>query len=172
MHAPTVGHFAAVKWILRFVQGTLPHGLHFTPSSFDLHGFSDANWASDIHDRKSISGYCVFLGANLVSWSAKKQATVSRSSTKAEYCALADIAAELCWIYIPTVHQLVDLFTKPLFGNVETTEPTRTEHSSAAVSASVSASAQSTLQPQLQKQATVAKVVIKSTCAETYGSYN
>ncbi|GMP66044.1 hypothetical protein CsSME_00026569 [Camellia sinensis var. sinensis] len=98
MHAPTVGHFAAVKRILRFVQGTLPHGLHYTPSTFDLHGFSDANWAGDIHDRKSISGYCVFLGNNLVSWSAKKQATVSRSSTEAEYRALAHTAAELSWL--------------------------------------------------------------------------
>ncbi|GMP85036.1 hypothetical protein CsSME_00038348 [Camellia sinensis var. sinensis] len=173
MHAPTVGHFAAVKRILRFVQGTLPYGLTFTPSTFDLHGFSDANWAGDIHDRKSTSGYCVFLETNLVSWSAKKQATVSRSSTKAEYRALAHTAAE---------------FTKPLsvsrfqyLKNKLMITELMTKHNSTAVLASVvvlasaSASAQPTLQPQLQKQATpsatVVRAVMDSTCVERYVSY-
>ncbi|XP_028063232.1 uncharacterized protein LOC114266531 [Camellia sinensis] len=114
MHAPTVGHFAAVKRILRFVQGTLPHGLHYTPSTFDLHGFSDANWAGDIHDRKSISGYCVFLGNNLVSWSAKKQATASRSSTEAEYRALAHTAAELSWLTMLLTEMGISSSTTPV----------------------------------------------------------
>ncbi|GMQ00074.1 hypothetical protein CsSME_00047302 [Camellia sinensis var. sinensis] len=48
MHSPTVGHFAAVKRLLRFVKGTLTHGLSFSPSSFDVHAFSDSNWAAKL----------------------------------------------------------------------------------------------------------------------------
>lgn len=98
MHAPTIGHFAAVKRLLRFVKGSIGHGLTYSPSSFDVQAYSDSNWAGDVFDRKSTSGYCIFLGSNLVSWSAKKQATVSRSSTEAEYRSLAHTAAELAWI--------------------------------------------------------------------------
>ncbi|XP_028083181.1 uncharacterized protein LOC114284473 [Camellia sinensis] len=107
MHNPTVGHYAGVKRLLRFVKGTLSHGRTYTPSSFDLQAYSDPNWARDSVDRKSTFGYCVFLGSNLISWSAKKQATVSRSSTEAEYQSLAHTAAELACL-------LADIFTKPL----------------------------------------------------------
>jgi len=60
--------------------------------------FSDADWAGCVDDRKSIGGFVVFLGSNLVSWSARKQATVSRSSTESEYKALANATAEVMWI--------------------------------------------------------------------------
>ncbi|XP_028125342.1 uncharacterized protein LOC114322271 [Camellia sinensis] len=114
MHAPTNGHFSAVKRLLRFVKGTLHHGLQFSPSTFDVHAFSDSNWAGDVLDRKSTSGYCIFLGSNLISWSAKKQATVSRSSTEAEYRALAHTTAELTWILM-LLHDLdIPLPTLPI----------------------------------------------------------
>ncbi|XP_028090289.1 uncharacterized protein LOC114290545 [Camellia sinensis] len=98
MHVPTIAHFALVKRILRYVKGTLTHGLRFTPGPFTLHAFTDANWAGDSLDRRSTSGFCVFLGPNLISWSAKKQPTVSRSSTEAEYRSMASTTAELVWL--------------------------------------------------------------------------
>ncbi|XP_028109530.1 uncharacterized protein LOC114308187 [Camellia sinensis] len=62
MHSPSNANFSAVKRILRYVKGTLSHGLTFSPSSFQLQAFTDFNWASDPFDRRSTSSYCIFLG--------------------------------------------------------------------------------------------------------------
>ncbi|KAJ9558897.1 hypothetical protein OSB04_013511 [Centaurea solstitialis] len=99
VHTPTVDHFQAVKRILRYVKGTIAFGLKFSSlSTASLHGYSDADWARCIETRRSTYGYSIFLGDNLVSWSAKKQPTVSRSSCESEYRAMANAAAELVWV--------------------------------------------------------------------------
>lgn len=64
-------------------------------TSMTLEGHCDAGWVSDPNDRRSISGYCVFLGSNLVSWQSKKQHVFSKSSTGAEYNSMAHLVAEI-----------------------------------------------------------------------------
>jgi histone deacetylase 1/2 len=99
LQSPTEEHWSAVKRILRFVHGTLGHGLLLRPSrSLSVSVYSDADWAGDVGDRRSTGGYALFHGVNLIAWSARKQATVSRSSTESEYKAVADATAELIWV--------------------------------------------------------------------------
>jgi len=99
MHDPREPHLAALKRILRYVRGTLHLGLLLRPSpATDLVVYTDADWAGCPDTRKSTSGYAVFLGDNLVSWSSKRQNTVSRSSAEAEYRAVANGVAEASWL--------------------------------------------------------------------------
>jgi hypothetical protein len=67
-------------------------------SQMQLMGYSDADWAGCVDTRKSISGYCFFIGKSLNSWRAKKQANVSKSSSEAEYIALSSATCELQWV--------------------------------------------------------------------------
>uniref|UniRef100_A0A2N9HH98 Integrase catalytic domain-containing protein n=1 Tax=Fagus sylvatica TaxID=28930 RepID=A0A2N9HH98_FAGSY len=98
MQNPTSAHMVAAKRVLRYVRGTLSHGILFQPGPMHLTVFTDADWAGNPVDRRSTTGFLVFLGNNLLTWASKKQPTVSRSSTKAEYRSLAVGAAEVAWI--------------------------------------------------------------------------
>ncbi|XP_017187342.1 uncharacterized mitochondrial protein AtMg00810-like [Malus domestica] len=85
--SPTDVHYEAVKCILHYLKGTLGHGfpIRYSTDSLFVVAYSDADWAGCPDTRRSTTGYCVFFGPNLISWSAKKQQTVSRLSVEAEY---------------------------------------------------------------------------------------
>jgi hypothetical protein len=88
-----------VKRILRYVSGTVKLGLTFKRSSSTLvSAFLDADWAGCVDDRRSTRGCVVYFGPNLISWSARKQATLSRSSTEVEYKSMANGTTEVIWI--------------------------------------------------------------------------
>jgi hypothetical protein len=95
MHRPTDQHLIVAKRILRYVQGSLSHGLSFQPGPLQLTAFADSDWASDPMDRRSTTGLIIFLGHNPITWQSKKQPTVSPSSTEAEYRALANCTVDL-----------------------------------------------------------------------------
>ncbi|XP_059277668.1 uncharacterized mitochondrial protein AtMg00810-like [Lycium ferocissimum] len=96
---PTQGDMKAVKRILRYLKGTLHYGIKFLAHSpLKLYGFCDTDWAGCSDTRRSTTGYCIYLGANCISWSSKKQPTVSISSSEAKYRSMASTMAELVWI--------------------------------------------------------------------------
>jgi histone deacetylase 1/2 len=114
MHAPTENHWSAVKRILRYIRGSINLGLFFHSSSTNtLHAYSDADWAGSLDDRRSTTGFCIYLGRNLISWSAKKQPTVSRSSTEAEYRSLAVTCTEILWIQYLLAELQIPLASTP-----------------------------------------------------------
>jgi hypothetical protein len=98
MHSPTDTHLVVAKRILRYLKGTLTHGLLFCPSSLTLQAYADANWAGNLDDHHSTSGYVVFLGSTPITWVSRKQSIVSRFSTEAEYRSLASATTEVFWI--------------------------------------------------------------------------
>lgn len=110
MHDPRASHLAALKRILRYLKGTLDYGLHLFPTrDFRLTAYSDADWGGCPDTRRSTSGYCVYFGDNLISWSSKRQQSTSRSSAEAEYRAVANAVAETSWLR----QLLVDLRCPP-----------------------------------------------------------
>ncbi|XP_071709322.1 uncharacterized protein [Rutidosis leptorrhynchoides] len=99
MHDPREPHLAALRRILSYIQGTIDLGLQLHASSTtSLLAYSDADWAGCPTTRRSTSGYYVFLGDNLLSWSTKRQLTPSRSSAEAEYKGVANVVAGICWL--------------------------------------------------------------------------
>ncbi|KAM1794461.1 hypothetical protein ACFX11_034934 [Malus domestica] len=97
MHSPMMEHFNLVKRILRYLKGSVGHGIIMKKST-QITGYCDADWAGNSIDCRSTMGYCTFMGGNLVTWKSKKQAVVARSSAEAEYRAMTSTACELIWL--------------------------------------------------------------------------
>ncbi|GJY98621.1 putative RNA-directed DNA polymerase, partial [Tanacetum coccineum] len=115
MHASIENRWSTFKRILRYLHGTVKHGMLIRCSSgstlqaftdmlwkgnpdTSLEAFSDADWAGDSDDQRSTGGFAIYLGSSLISWTARKQRKISRSSTESEYKALVDTVAELTWL--------------------------------------------------------------------------
>ena len=89
----------AVKRIIKYVGGTCDFGLFYSKeSNLSLAGFSDSDWASNADDRKSTTGGCFYVEANLVTWMSKKQNSMSLSTVEAEYIAAGSCCSQLLWM--------------------------------------------------------------------------
>ncbi|XP_057739664.1 uncharacterized mitochondrial protein AtMg00810-like [Arachis stenosperma] len=99
MKSPSSSHMDALHHILRYLKGSPGQGLFFPANSdIRLMAYADSDWAGCPNTRRSVTGYCTFIGNSLISWKSSKQTTISRSSAEAEYRALAAVAAELSWL--------------------------------------------------------------------------
>jgi hypothetical protein len=111
---PGLTHYTAAMQVLRFLHGTMYRGLHFMKQeSFHLRTFVDADWANCPDTRQSHTGFLVQRNSHLISWKSTKQATVSLSSTEAEYKALADACKDIVWIQHLTSEILTDASVDP-----------------------------------------------------------
>jgi hypothetical protein len=114
MHDPKTQHMNAVLRIIRYLKGCPGRGLLYRPhGNLKVECYTDADWAGSLEDRKSTSGYCSFVGGNLVTWRSKKQSVVARSTAEAEFRAMAHGICEILWLKILLLE--LGLFqTKPM----------------------------------------------------------
>ena len=99
--SPTKEHWTAVKCIFRYLKGTYNYGLLYSPNADNdgtMIGYSDTDWAGDMNDRKSTSGYLCMMSGAAVSWKSRKQTCVALSTAEAEYIALASATQEATWM--------------------------------------------------------------------------
>ncbi|KAJ0754023.1 putative RNA-directed DNA polymerase [Helianthus annuus] len=99
MHKPSKSHLQIALRLLRYLKKSPGKGILFTKgTSFDLTAYADSDWGKCVETRRSVTGFCIFLGNSLVSWKSKKQNTVSRSSAEAEYRAMCSATCEIMWL--------------------------------------------------------------------------
>ncbi|RVX13233.1 Retrovirus-related Pol polyprotein from transposon RE1 [Vitis vinifera] len=101
MHDPREPHLQAAYRVLHYLKGNPEKGILFKKNNtLALEACIDADYAGSLVDRRSTTGYCIFLGGNLVTWRSKKQNVVARSSAESEFRAIAQGLCELLWLKI------------------------------------------------------------------------
>ncbi|KAB2602711.1 hypothetical protein D8674_003716 [Pyrus ussuriensis x Pyrus communis] len=99
MHSPSDTHIGAVECILQYLKSSPGRGIMFSKNGHcRIEGYTDADWAMNITDRRSTSGYLTFVGGNLVTWLSKKQKVVALSSAEVEYKGMAKGVCKLLWL--------------------------------------------------------------------------
>lgn len=95
---PQRENWMAIKRVMRYLQGTKAYKLEYSKDGSSLTGYCDADWANDIQDRKSCTGYVFISQGGGISWSSRRQQTVALSTTEAEYMSMAAAAQEALWL--------------------------------------------------------------------------
>ncbi|XP_045797951.1 secreted RxLR effector protein 161-like [Trifolium pratense] len=100
MERPTEIHIAVVKRIMRYVKGTVGYGLLYKKTNIEmqLNGWTNSDYAGDLDDRKSTSGYVFMLGEGAISWSSKKQPIATLSTTEVEFIVAVSCSCQCIWI--------------------------------------------------------------------------
>ncbi|XP_048227206.1 secreted RxLR effector protein 161-like [Ricinus communis] len=99
MANPTELHLMVAKRILRYLKGTIGFGVFYKHRGYKSPvGYTDSDYAGDVEDRKSTSGYVFMLGAGAVAWSSRKQPIVTLSTTEVEFVAAAACASQAIWM--------------------------------------------------------------------------
>ncbi|KAI3735214.1 hypothetical protein L6452_14704 [Arctium lappa] len=115
---PKESHLIVVKRIFRYHKGTPNLSLWYPKDSgFDLIGYSDSDFAGCKHDRKCTTGGCQLLGGKLVSWTSKKQNSVSTSTVEAEYVAAGSCCAQVLWMRNQLLDYDLQLSKIPIYYN-------------------------------------------------------
>jgi hypothetical protein len=92
-------HLVAAKHVMRYLKGTMDYGLSYDGDhDFTLSGYSDADWAGSVADRKSTSGCCFSLGSTMISWQSRKQSSIALNTAEAEYIATCSTSCEAIWL--------------------------------------------------------------------------
>ena len=91
-------HRIGAKNLLRYLRGTIDHGLRYTVGSLRLHAYTDVDWVGNVVDRKSTSRCCFTLGSTSISWMSRKQKSVALSTAEAEYIATSMACCEAIWL--------------------------------------------------------------------------
>jgi transposase InsO family protein len=91
-------HWMAVKRVFRYLRGTVDMQLCYKEPMAELEGYCDADWASDVEERRSCTGYLFKMSGGAISWRSKRQATIALSSTEAEYMAMSESGCEVIWL--------------------------------------------------------------------------
>lgn len=96
---PTTMHQNATIHVLKYRKRCPSFGVFYsTHNTFQLQAYSDAYWGLFVDTRKSLTGFCAFLGSSLISWKCKKQSTMYVSYVEAEYIVMATTTRELLWL--------------------------------------------------------------------------
>ena len=106
MVEPHHSHWIGAKNLLRYLHGTITHGLRYIVGDVRLLGYIDVDWVGSVVDQKSTSGCCFSLGSTLISWMSKKQKSVALSTAKANYIATSMASCEVVWLKSSSVRYL------------------------------------------------------------------